>query len=414
MTKPVFSLAQIINQIDSGSSWTSQTITYAMPASAPDFGSESNGFMRMSALKTSMAALAFELWDDVIAAKLNRVASNANISFAYSSVTDGGGTYTQTNYNAAGDLTKASIWLNSAWTSHDQDSDITYGSYGLMTYLHEIGHALGLDHPGPYNGTADYQLDAVYKQDTRRYSLMSYFDADEDGSGTDHTGRAGHWMYAATPLLHDIATAQAIYGADMTTRAGNTVYGFGSTAGRAMFDFKLNRDPIVAIWDAGGIDTLNASGFATAQTLDLRAGSFSSIGYLTKNVAIAFGATIENAVGGSNADTIDGNSVANTLIGNAGADHIFGFAGNDTLNGGTGNDSLDGGLGNDMFLGGGGNDTIKGGAGLDALRLAGVASRYTVAHHGSYVTVSDHTGAEGTDKLYGIEKLVFDHGIVIL
>ena len=414
VAKPVFNLDQIIYQIDSGTVWAPQTISYAIPATTPQAGGEGVGFQQMSAVKSSMAALAFELWDDVIAARLDRVASHANISFAYSTVTDGGGTYTSTDINNAGDLSKAKIWINSSWTSHDQDNDIYSGSYGFMTYMHEIGHALGLDHPGAYNGTANYAFDAVYKQDTRRYSIMSYFEADEDGSGTDHFGRAGDWKYAATPMLHDIAAAQAIYGADMVTRAGNTVYGFGSTAGRDVFNFAINKDPIVAIWDAGGIDTLNASGFATAQTIDLRAGNYSSIGYLTKNVAIAYGATIENAVGGSKADTIDGNGAANVLTGNAGNDRLFAFGGNDRLYGGAGADTLEGGAGNDLFFGGAGNDIITGGAGSDVLRIAGAASRYTVVDHGTYVTVSDHTGVEGTDRLMGVERLQFDSGIVIL
>ena len=44
--------------------------------------------------------------------------------------------------------------------------------------------------------------------------------------------------------------------ADMTTRAGDTVYGFNSTADRAVFDFSTNDVPIVTIWDAAGIGVL--------------------------------------------------------------------------------------------------------------------------------------------------------------
>jgi len=50
---------------------------------------------------------------------------------------------------------------------------------------------------------------------------------------------------------------------------------------------------------------------------------------------------IENAIGGSGADTIIGNSANNYLIGNAG---------NDTLSGGGGSDTLTGGSGNDTFI----------------------------------------------------------------
>jgi Peptidase M10 serralysin C terminal len=78
---------------------------------------------------------------------------------------------------------------------------------------------------------------------------MSYFSAGADGSAADHGADPSNPydppnpsnpfkpFSAATPLLHDIAAIQAMYGADMTTRTGDTVYGFHSNAGRGAFDF---------------------------------------------------------------------------------------------------------------------------------------------------------------------------------
>ena len=167
---------------------------------------------------------------------------------------------------------------------------------------------------------------------------MSYFDDGNTG------GNAG--SYPDTPLLLDVYAAQQIYGPNMTTRTGDTVYGFGSNAG-AIYDFAINSDPALCIWDAGGTDTLNCSGFSQNQLINLTDGLFSNIGGLTGNVSIAIGATIENAVGGSGADTINGNSADNIL---------FGGAGIDTLNGGSGNDALVGDLSADTMVGGTGND----------------------------------------------------------
>ncbi|WBH17322.1 M10 family metallopeptidase C-terminal domain-containing protein [Sphingomonas radiodurans] len=88
---------------------------------------------------------------------------------------------------------------------------------------------------------------------------MSYFDAYETGAQhIDWT--LTNFASAATPLGHDIAAIQAIYGVDTTTRTGNTVYGFNSTARDDAYDFSLNTRPIVTIWDAGGKDTLDFSG----------------------------------------------------------------------------------------------------------------------------------------------------------
>lgn len=54
--------------------------------------------------------------------------------------------------------------------------------------------------------------------------------------------------------------------------------------------------------------------------IDLHDGSFSNMGGFTGNISIAFGAIIENAIGGSGSDTLTGNSASNALTGGAGAD----------------------------------------------------------------------------------------------
>ena len=82
---------------------------------------------------------------------------------------------------------------------------------------------------------------------------------------------------------------------------------------------------------AGGVDTLDLSGYAMAQTVRLTANTFSSIGGLRDNVSIAVGTVIENAIGGSGADTLEGNAAGNTLIGGGGADVLQGLGGDDLL-----------------------------------------------------------------------------------
>jgi serralysin len=228
------------------------------------------------------------------------------------------------------------------------------GEFGFETYIHEIGHSLGLTHPGPYNATQPPRDDpAVYAQDTTRFSIMSYFEETDDGSATDWLGSR-----PSTPMLHDVLAIQDKYGADQHTRSGDTVYGFNSTANRTVFDFSVNDRPVLTIYDAGGIDTLDTSGFSDDQTIDLRVNKigqslaqekFSSIGGLSNNVAVAYKVVIENAVGGSGRDTIIGNEAANALSGLDGADALTGGDGNDTLDGGRGNDVMDGGLGNDTY-----------------------------------------------------------------
>ena len=57
--------------------------------------------------------------------------------------------------------------------------------------------------------------------------------------------------------------------------------------------------------------------------------------------------TIENAIGGSGADSLVGDSHNNVLTGGAGNDTLVGGKGNDSFDGGAGKDSIDGGLGTD-------------------------------------------------------------------
>ena len=160
-----------------------------------------------------------------------------------------------------------------SWISASQASNfqLDEGGYGLQTLLHEAGHSLGLSHPGAYNAapglSITYGANAEYAQDTRAYSVMSYFNASSLGARHFDFNISGT-VYSGVPLIHDIAAIQRMYGADMTTRTGDTVYGFNSNAGRDSYDFTKTPAPIMAIWDAGGNDTIDASGYATRQVID--------------------------------------------------------------------------------------------------------------------------------------------------
>ncbi|MEZ5774724.1 MAG: M10 family metallopeptidase C-terminal domain-containing protein [Hyphomicrobiaceae bacterium] len=454
MAKPVYTLNQIIARMDTGRWWDASSVTYAMPGSSPYGGGEGVGFEPMTSHMKAMAAEAFELWDDLVPIDLDRRSSGGDISFGYSSTTNGDGTYCSTQWSGMTDgrsnFTHAYVWLSTNWSSHNTDAAVDWGSYGFMTYLHEIGHGLGLHHPGDYNGSASYAADAVYRQDTHRYTVMSYFAADEDGSGAEHWNADGEWMYASTPMVDDVATLQSIYGADNATRSGATVYGFHSNAGRDAFDFEENPAPVITIWDGGGRDRLDASGYHVDQTIDLNEGEYSSIGGLKLNVAIAFDTVIEQARGGTERDTILGNKADNDLRGGRGNDKIsggrgddklYGQAGNDLLKGGGHDDRLNGGAGddklygqggrdrliggaggdklygqggNDTLTGGRGDDQIRGGSGRDTAVFSGDRSDYDISGSGSRVVVSDLSGHDGNDVLWQVEVLQFADGTLVL
>ena len=193
---------------------------------------------------------------------------------------------------------------------------------------------------GNYDGSATWPLDASSLQDSHMYTVMSYFEVWETGQANWSTGGVDY--EPSTPMVDDILAIQSMYGADKATRATATVYGFHvsgvATNEAQIYDFTKNAHPVLTIYDAGGTDTLDLSGFATGSKITLQAGQYSSAAGLTNNIGIAYGTFIENAVGGSGNDTISGNSLNNHLLGGPGSDRITGGAGHDTLTGGVGSD----------------------------------------------------------------------------
>ena len=188
------------------------------------------------------------------------------------------------------------------------------GLYEL--WAHEVGHGLGLAHGGDYNGSGfNYNDDADHWNDTDQYTFMSYF-------SQRNTGGSGGPL--STLGLHDILAIQIEYGVNWDTRADDTVYGYNQTTGVENYDLNYNPTMSFSIWDGGGMDTLDLSGSSSSVDLDLRDGAFSSVNNRDYNISIAYGAVIENGVGGDRGDTLRGNEVANTLWGGEGDDLLIG------------------------------------------------------------------------------------------
>lgn len=407
VAQPVWSLGQIVdNFLRWDARWAPTTISYSFYTARPSHQSGEpayNGFRAFTPAQQTATALAFDLIADIVNLNFVEVAdnqqpvgpTNQRITFAASTTFPAFATAWADPIISAGYPLPGQHQIYSSETlfnSNRWGNSLAPGSRDFSVLMHEILHGLGMPHPGEYNRNANeeitYATHAEYAQDTGQYSVMSYFGAHE--SGADHLGRL-----ASTPLLHDVAAMQALYGANMTTRTGDTVYGFNSNAGRIAFDFNLNTMPVVTIWDAGGEDTLDCSGFFAPQVIDLRPGAFSDIGYQTRNVSIAFGCDIENAVGGTWGDEITGNALANRLEGRDGADVLYGGAGDDQMFGGADDDTLHGEAG---------WDHIDGGAGIDTAVYLGAWADHLILVQDGLVTVK---GADGKDTLSNIEFIRF-------
>ena len=464
---PSYSVDQAAAQISRGNApWndvlgSSHTLTYSYRATSAgvSYTNGASGFSQFNAAQIAAAEVAIQLWEDVANVTLTRVQdpgseysdSGQFLLWNYASSTAGSQAANASGFGGA-------VFTSGAWRHHvylnDDRTLVTAPAFdndGFRLFLHEIGHALGLSHPGNYNilpggASVVYDGNAIYRQDTDQYTVMSYFDKSITHANFVDT-------FAMTPLLHDIAALQRLYGANTTIRAGDTTYGFNSNAGAASYAIaSSSQHAVFAVWDGGGTDTLDFSGYSAQQIITLVPEQFSSVGGLEFNVAIAQGTVIENAIGGTGADYMTGNGAANTLNGGPGADVMAGGAGNDTyyvdnvgdvvtenasegtdtvhanfsyilaanveqlfleesagaatgvgngeqnlLVGNSFDNALDGGANNDTLQGGVGNDTLQGGTGTDGM-IGGIGNdTYFVD---SVFDVIVENAGEGIDTVY--------------
>ena len=232
-----------------------------------------------------------------------------------------------------------------------------------MTYLHEVGHALGLGHPGNYNDNATFPYDALFLNDSWAASVMSYHSQTQN---TFIASKVFDENFPATPMIADILAMSKLYGI-ANGPVYDTIY--------SSFPFYSGA---ICLFDTGGIDTIDATYQRGNQYISLVPGTYSNINGETGNVSIAFGTIIENAIGGAGNDTLIGNDAANTLTGGEGADTLFGGGAGDYLDGGAGADKLDGGPGDDRIV----YDPedietqVKGGDGFDTLLVIDRATPY--------------------------------------
>lgn len=402
-----------IDPLLGGSKWgatgagTGVTLSYSVaPAGAvwsPDYAvfleNEPSQFTPLDPMQAAAFRQALQAWADVADIRFVEVAESASavgevrvgFSGVLSSTNAAAWAYLPGDYPEAGD-----IWLD---PNYAENLAPDAGGFGYLTFMHEIGHALGLSHP--FESTP--ALGGAY--DNLQYTIMSYTDSP----------LYSNMGYPVTPMLYDIAAIQYLYGPNMSHKAGDDTHSFSSST-----------STISTIWDAGGIDTLSAENQSLPATIDLHEGSYSSIGPdnsgkpAAANIAIAFNARIENARGGLGDDRLIGNDGANVLDGGPGADVLNGGLGDDTyivdnrgdsivepkMGGGTdtvaaevsftlskllenlvltgeanldgagnklanslvgnaGDNELNGGKGNDRLAGGLGSDTLIGSKGLD-------------------------------------------------
>ncbi|NAZ38176.1 M10 family metallopeptidase [Rubellimicrobium sp. CFH 75288] len=419
---------QTIDAVLWGSRWTGWGISYGDPDSTFDYQvgysttsghpNYFSGFGQISAQQLAVhhAVLNEAIYTQPLGASGLSVEAFTNLDITYGTPGDGFVTIRAANTSAVAtarvaDFPENNMHGGDVWYGGSGRSPVA-GNYDYATIVHELGHALGLKHGHQNinrNGSGAPVLPAA--TDSMEFSIMTYRSY-VGGPVTGYTNET--WGYAQTFMMYDIRALQQLYGADFGANAGNTTYTWTPTSGNTVIDGQIAIQPggnriFATIWDGNGIDTYDLSAYTTNLQIDLAPGGWSVFStaqladldqFSSDPARVARGnifnalqfngdmrSLIENAVGGSGADTISGNATTNTLWGNNGNDTLSGLSANDILYGGSGDDTLFGGADNDTLIGSAGNDVLYGEGGNDA--LFGGADNDTLV------------GGDGVDMLYG-------------
>jgi Ca2+-binding RTX toxin-like protein len=347
---------------------------YAFPQSFPSYNTSSadaNGFTPLSATQAARAREALAYISTVCGLSFQET-DNPNqpntIAFGNNRQT-GTAAYA---YFPSEAVVGSDLFLNVSTAGNEALAEQTYGA---LTLIHEIAHALGLKHPfegSPQLGSAE---------DKTAWTVMSY------------TSDPAQYTLRLQAL--DIAALQYLYGPSKASRTGQDTYSISTT------------EPNF-IWDGGGVDTVSVASASQGATVYLTPGYWGHVGAAKADritapgqITVNFGSVIENLTGSAFADKLYGNAEANLMDAGSGDDLLVGDTGNDTLLGGAGNDTLTAGPGNDSMAGGDGNDTA---------RFAGARTAYTVTWVAATSTFTVSSPDEGTDILSGIESFSFSDG----
>ena len=257
-------------------------------------------------------------------------------------------------YSFIPDEFKGDARAGDVWIDQETATVMKPGQEGYYVLLHEIAHALGLQHPLTEADTSGATV------------LLNSFSSVNNTVMLDVSAASAGGSWPTWFGSFDLQALRYLYGT-RSFASGNDTY--------AVKDATSN----MTIVDDGGVDTLDASNVSISVSIDLRAGKSSSIGMDTdgtskfNNIAIAAGSLIENVMGSPYDDVIIGNAQNNLVT----------------------------------FMGG--NDIVDGQGGVDIIRLWNTSKEFTVAKDTStgYWNVAAANNTAGSMELQNTERLIF-------
>jgi serralysin len=320
----------------SGYFWSDRSLTFGFPTSPSQYppgshdGEPSDNFGAFNAVQQAAVRQIlgqFAQLTDLAFTENSGSPGSASLRYAMSDAAESAYAYYPTGGGQSG-----TSWYNNSSGVHNSPG---LGNYAWLTLIHETGHSLGLKH-----GHEAPALSFIH--DSLEYSVMTYRSY-VDGSLDETSGFTNETFgYPQSLMMYDMAALQRLYGADFTFNGGNTVYRWSPDTGQMFVNDVGQLTPganrvFLTVWDGGGTDTYDLSGYGTEAIIDLRPGEWTitarnqlaDLGHshlAEGNVANALlynedvRSLIENAIGGSGNDILIANQAVNLLTGGPGAD----------------------------------------------------------------------------------------------
>ncbi|WP_159082568.1 S8 family serine peptidase [Paragemmobacter aquarius] len=322
---------------------------------------------------------------------------------------NGGGLHYSNDYGFGMINAHAAVWMAEVWTLMQGGSAVSANEARAVTgtlavnraitdnattsYNFNVGSVVELEHVGltltlTHSDWTDLRITLTSPDGTE----ISVFDGSSGTSATADFGLTytfglegfrgelsnGLWTVRVSDVAAgDSGVLSSVgftgYGAAETV---NDVYHYTDEVLAALARTNGGTRLVLADTD-GGKDWIDAAPMWRDLSLDLRAGTTSTLGGMAF-LTIAAGAAIENAVGGDGNDTITGNDGDNILVGMRG------------------------------------NDVLLGGAGTDTAWFYGLSSDYAIVDQSGWFSVNSLSGIYGYDALADIEFARFDDMVVNL
>ena len=329
---------------------TQTTLTYSFLNQTPASGSEGGtGFSAFTAEQQQTVRDLFYVLQNQTGLAFAEVAGDAGqIRFGVNQQSNTRG------YSFIPDELKGDARAGDVWLDHETAAVMRPGQEGYYVLLHELAHALGLQHPLPETDTSGATVLLNSFSSISNTVMLDVSDATQGNSWPTWFGNL------------DIQALRYLYGYRAYS-TGNEVYAV------------TNASPNMSIVDDGGVDSLDASAASISARIDLREGKLSSIGAnadgtaKSNNVSISTGSLIENVTGTLFDDRITCNQLNNQVTYT------------------------------------GGNDIVDGLAGIDTVKVSKASSEFSVKKDSAtgYWNVQSSNNTSGTIELRNTERLLF-------